>query len=97
MEKTADFEQLNRFKYDLDKCTKCGFCMSSCPVYREEKTESAVARGKIMLVRSLLSGDLETTDEIARDAEPLHSMHDLRAELPGRYARAGTDNRRPGG
>ena len=59
------FEQLDRFREDLDKCTKCGFCMSYCPVYREEREESSVARGKIMLVRSLLSGDLTMTDEMA--------------------------------
>jgi glycolate oxidase iron-sulfur subunit len=59
-----DFKQLERFQEDLDKCTKCGFCMSYCPVYQEEHVESSVARGKIMLIRSLLSGELETTDEM---------------------------------
>jgi glycolate oxidase iron-sulfur subunit len=65
MKNTSAFEQLDRFKEDLDKCTKCGFCMSSCPVFREEKVESSVARGKIMLVRALLAGELEFTDEMA--------------------------------
>ncbi len=65
MKDNADFEQLDRFKADLDKCTKCGFCMSACPVYREERVESSVARGKIMLVRALLSGELEATEEMA--------------------------------
>ena len=61
----TDFEQLGRFQEDLDKCTRCGFCMSYCPVYQEERVESSVARGKIVLVRSLLSGDLSVTDEMA--------------------------------
>lgn len=65
MKNDKKFEQLDRFKEDLDKCTKCGFCMSSCPVFREEKVESSVARGKIMLVRALLDGELEFTDEMA--------------------------------
>ena len=51
MKTDLKYEQIDRFKEDLDKCTKCGFCMSSCPVYREEKVESGVARGKIMLIR----------------------------------------------
>jgi glycolate oxidase iron-sulfur subunit len=59
------FEQINRFKSDLERCTKCGFCMSYCPVYQEERVESAVARGKIMLIRALLSGELTPTDELA--------------------------------
>ena len=64
--KTAPvYEQIEKYKSDLDTCTKCGFCMSACPVYQEEKVESSVARGKIMLIRSLLSGELEVTNELA--------------------------------
>jgi glycolate oxidase iron-sulfur subunit len=40
--------------------------MSYCPVYQEERVESSVARGKIMLVRALLDGELEASDEMAR-------------------------------
>ncbi|HJX12167.1 MAG TPA: (Fe-S)-binding protein [Dehalococcoidales bacterium] len=65
MKEILDFPQIDRFKDDLGRCTKCGFCMSSCPVYREEKLESAVARGKIMLIRALQSGDIELTDAMA--------------------------------
>ena len=64
MTTSTEFEQIDRFKADLDKCTKCGFCMSYCPVYQEERVESSVARGKIMLVRSLLSGELTVTGEM---------------------------------
>ena len=65
MKASPDFAQVDRFKADLDRCTKCGFCMSSCPVYREERVESSVARGKIMLIRALLDGGLTLTDEMA--------------------------------
>jgi glycolate oxidase iron-sulfur subunit len=66
MKKNINYDQIEKFKADLDKCTKCGFCMSSCPVYQEEKVESSVARGKIMLVRSLLAGELEVTNEMVK-------------------------------
>jgi glycolate oxidase iron-sulfur subunit len=66
MKSDLNFEQIERFKADLEKCTKCGFCMSACPVYREEKVESSVARGKIMLVRAWLSGELTPTKEMAK-------------------------------
>jgi glycolate oxidase iron-sulfur subunit len=66
MKTSPAYEQIDRFKEDLDKCTKCGFCMSYCPVYQEERVESSVARGKIMLVRALLDGELEASDEMAR-------------------------------
>jgi glycolate oxidase iron-sulfur subunit len=65
MTSSTEFKQLSRFQSDLDKCTKCGFCMSYCPVYREERVESSVARGKVMLIRALLSGELTATDEMA--------------------------------
>ncbi len=66
MNSSVKFEQIDRFQKDLDKCTKCGFCISYCPVYQEEKVESSVARGKIMLLRALLDGKLMLTDEIAK-------------------------------
>ncbi len=66
MKKTdAVFPEIERFSDALDVCTKCGFCISACPVYRETKIESSVARGKIMLVRALREGDLELTNELA--------------------------------
>jgi len=65
MKTNLEFEQIDRFQDELDKCTKCGFCMSHCPVYQEEKVESSVARGKIMLVRALRDGELTLTDEMA--------------------------------
>ncbi len=65
MKTNLDFPQIEKFKADLDRCTKCGFCMSSCPVYREERIESSVARGKIMLIRAMQEGGLTLTDEMA--------------------------------
>src|SRR4030042_1990359 len=66
MSSNLDYKELEKFKDDLDKCTKCGFCMSACPVFREEKDESSVARGKIMLIRSLLSGNLTASKEMEK-------------------------------
>ncbi len=43
---------------------KCGFCSFFCPVYQEEKTEMSVARGKNYLVRQVLAGNQEFTEEM---------------------------------
>jgi len=59
------FEEIKRFESDLEQCIKCGFCTFCCPVYQEEHIESSVARGKNMLIRALLAGDLEYTKEFA--------------------------------
>lgn len=37
-----------------EKCVRCGICQSVCPVFAEIRKESAVARGKVTLIRKLL-------------------------------------------
>jgi glycolate oxidase iron-sulfur subunit len=65
MTSKAEFEEVKKFEKDLGQCMKCGFCTFWCPVYQEEHIESSVARGKNMMVRALLAGDLEYTREYA--------------------------------
>jgi glycolate oxidase iron-sulfur subunit len=63
---TADrYEQIKRFEKDLSQCMKCGFCTFWCPVYQEERIEASVARGKNMMIRGLLAGELDYTREYA--------------------------------
>jgi glycolate oxidase iron-sulfur subunit len=53
---------------ELDKCMKCGMCMSVCPVYAAEKNEASVARGKIAIAEAVISGDLALDDPEVIDA-----------------------------
>lgn len=46
----------------LANCMKCGNCQEVCPIYKELKVESAVARGKIALMEAVLNGDLGITE-----------------------------------
>jgi glycolate oxidase iron-sulfur subunit len=50
-----------------NRCMKCGFCMSMCPIYGIDRTESHVARGRNMLVRMVRDGAL-ATDGSYRDS-----------------------------
>ncbi len=59
------YEQIKRFEKDLSQCMKCGFCTFWCPVYQEERIEASVARGKNMMIRGLLAGELDYTQEYA--------------------------------
>jgi glycolate oxidase iron-sulfur subunit len=61
----SEFQEVKRFEQDLGQCMKCGFCTFWCPVYQEEKKEPSVARGKNMIIRGLLAGDLQYTKEYA--------------------------------
>jgi glycolate oxidase iron-sulfur subunit len=64
--KTTTYQNIEKFKAELDKCTKCGFCMAACPVYCEQRTEDSVARGKVMLIRALVAGELAANEAMAR-------------------------------
>jgi glycolate oxidase iron-sulfur subunit len=65
MKKRLDNAEIKKFEKDLEACMKCGFCTFWCPVYQEERVESAVARGKNMMIRALVAGELEYTKEYA--------------------------------
>ncbi len=53
---------------ELDKCNRCGFCQTRCPVYRMTGRESSVARGHLARLRATVSGELPLDGEIR---EPL--------------------------
>jgi glycolate oxidase iron-sulfur subunit len=59
-----DLKELKKIEQFSDQCMKCGFCSFFCPVYQEEKTEMSVARGKNYLVKQILSGKQEFTEEM---------------------------------
>jgi len=42
----------------VNRCVRCARCKKVCPVYRATHDERAVARGKLMLLAQLLSGEI---------------------------------------
>lgn len=46
---------------DLEKCVRCGSCKAYCPTYDEDKSEAMSARGRLMLLRSVLRNELAPT------------------------------------
>ena len=49
---------------DYVYCIRCGLCLSACPTYREYLTETASPRGRIVLTRQALEGDLELSPNL---------------------------------
>jgi glycolate oxidase iron-sulfur subunit len=49
-------ENIRKFQADVEQCMKCGFCGYFCPIYREERQEKGLARGKDQLIRFVLEG-----------------------------------------
>jgi glycolate oxidase iron-sulfur subunit len=46
------------------RCVKCGTCLTQCPVYTEALSEITSPRGKLSLVESLASGEIQFTRKL---------------------------------
>jgi len=49
---------------DYKACIRCGLCLSVCPTYKVLKTETASPRGRAILTRKSLSGEIELTPNL---------------------------------
>lgn len=50
----------------LDACVHCGFCLQTCPTYVVLEDENDSPRGRLLIMRSLLEGSLQTDDRDVR-------------------------------
>jgi glycolate oxidase iron-sulfur subunit len=53
---------LDHAKAGLDACVHCGFCLQACPTYLALDDENDSPRGRLLLMRELLSGGLTRDD-----------------------------------
>lgn len=53
---------LARAAAGLDACVHCGFCLPACPTYLALEDENDSPRGRIVLMRAMLDGDILPTD-----------------------------------
>ena len=51
---------------EVYNCIKCGLCMMPCPVYKQLCYEAAAPRGKVQLIKHILEGKLEPSENFNR-------------------------------
>jgi glycolate oxidase iron-sulfur subunit len=51
---------------DVATCVHCGFCLEACPTYRDLRVEMDSPRGRIYLMKGLLTGQLEPTPSVVK-------------------------------
>lgn len=49
---------------EIAHCNKCGFCQVACPIFRATGQETGVARGRLAMLRAIIEGRLDWSDEI---------------------------------
>ncbi len=57
-------EGLHKVYDETLRCNRCGFCQSSCPVYRATGVETSAARGHNAHVRSIIEEQMELVAEL---------------------------------
>jgi len=70
------------------KCMKCGFCMSSCPVYRVDHMETHVARGRNMLINWAEKNEIASDDSFRESIYYCLLCNRCEATCPARVASA---------
>jgi glycolate oxidase iron-sulfur subunit len=53
------FALLRELEHEIQKCVLCGGCLAGCPTYDLSRHERDSARGRVMLAKALLDGEIE--------------------------------------
>lgn len=69
MGEEVKFDHLKEWEKELNKCSTCGYCTYWCPIYQEDPREESVTRGKIAILKNLMTGKVEFTEETAEILE----------------------------
>jgi Fe-S oxidoreductase len=60
----AKYEFARKYRDDILRCSRCGYCQAVCPAFGTTLRPSLNARGKMLLLKEVMDGDLELTDDL---------------------------------
>ena len=62
MKEKYDFE--TQFRDQVLRCSSCGFCRAVCPVFGITKRPALNARGKMLILKEVMDGNVDLNDEL---------------------------------
>ena len=62
METKYDFAK--KYREQILKCSRCGFCQSVCPAFGATLRPALNARGKMLLLKEIMDGEIDFSDEL---------------------------------
>lgn len=62
MKNKYQFEE--RFREQILKCSRCGFCQAVCPVYGATLRPALNARGKMLILKEVIEGKIDLSEEL---------------------------------
>jgi len=62
MEPKYEFDR--QYRRQILQCSRCGYCQAVCPVYGATLRPSLNARGKMLLIKEIMDGKVEVSDEM---------------------------------
>ena len=57
-------KRFSDFSEEINKCSNCGKCQEICPIYKLTGNDCAVSKGKFMMLKGVLKGDLKFSKTI---------------------------------
>ena len=59
-----DYDFVAQFREQILRCSRCGFCQAVCPVFGATLRPALNARGKMLLAKEVMEGELDLNDEL---------------------------------
>ena len=61
----ARYEFEKKYRDQILRCSSCGFCQAVCPVFSLTLRPALNTRGKMLLLKEIMDGDIEPSQELA--------------------------------